>query len=257
MCDSDDDINLWLDLEEGEISQEEFEREMYGVKTCEDNWGDSFGDPCEEIAWEQQLEFQACVRELERINNMNFDELAEEFTAKLYRETTLDAIRWSIVSNDESETINLCIEKTIARKSLKEDTDSDLENIIDNLLMFKIDLKQQSLTVYLIAKHSDKSYNNTKKQLTLPDIDSVKVVSLAVQNHDNEALDIIYAGGKDEDIESLLKEIFRQLQGRIMNNTNRKYVIEYLSDDYTKHVEKKNNPLDYFGPQVPDEEIPF
>ena len=27
----DDEINLWLDLEEGEISQEEFDRRMYGI----------------------------------------------------------------------------------------------------------------------------------------------------------------------------------------------------------------------------------
>ena len=105
MCDSDNDINLWLDLEEGEISQEEFERRMYGIEYKETYWEDD----SETIQMEDYL-----MQENECDKNIGTNELEQAFINKLYEDTKTDKILWTGLFCDKrgkNKLVDKCIDK--------------------------------------------------------------------------------------------------------------------------------------------------
>ena len=285
MCDSDNDINLWLDLEEGEISQEEFERKMYGIEYEETYWEDD----SEIIQTEDYL-----MQESECDKNIDTNELEQAFINKLYEDTKADKFLWKGLFCDKrgkNKLVDKCIDKIIQRncsnntngmfrlaaQSCDKISKSDYSNDVVGSL-FVLNTSFQPFEILLITRYFPKNttqkdenkYNDAAGQESeifiqeddtdvYPDINELEVINFAVINNsdlnetktpnldDIDILDVDY-----EEVTSLLQEIYRQLNGKIINS-NRNDMIAYIDGMY--NWPKSAHASNYSN--VSDEEIPF
>lgn len=284
MCDSDDDINLWLDLEEGEISQEEFERRMYGIEYKETYWEDD----SETIQMEDYL-----MQENECDKNIGTNELEQAFINKLYEDTKTDKILWTGLFCDKrgkNKLVDKCIDKIIQRncsnntngmfklaaQSCDNISKSDYSNDVVGSL-FILNTSFQSLEVLLATRyfpentaqkgknecndagHESEIFIQEDNTTVYPDISQLETINFAVMNNndlnevktpdldDIDILDVDY-----EEVMLLLQEIYRQLNGRVISS-NRDDMIAYLGN--MRNQAKPAHASDYSN--VTDEEIPF
>lgn len=284
MCDSDNDINLWLDLEEGEISQEEFERRMYGIEYKETYWEDD----SETIQMEDYL-----MQENECDKNIGTNELEQAFINKLYEDTKTDKILWTGLFCDKhgkNKLVDKCIDKIIKRncsnntngmfklaaQSCDNISKSNYSNDVVGSL-FILNTSFQSLEVLLVTRYFPENMAQKGKNecndagqeseifmqeddtTVYPDISQLEAINFAVMNNsdlnevktpdldDIDILDVDY-----EEVMLLLQEIYRQLNGKIISS-NRDNMIAYLGNmcNRTKPAHASNYS------NVPDEEIPF
>ena len=248
------DLALYLDMEEGEISQEEYEEKTCGVDYYEIEAEHAFQDD------EPTLEDIVC--------KLDTEDLMESFVSKLYNDTVSDVIVWNRGAGKLRGYAGFLAEykEKIQEKALA--ANYDYESVTRHYFKIKDDTEFNGkiflfstcagrLRVYCVVRygkgvtedeytegmHDDVYVNDEDFTDGIPDIEKAFFLDLVVDN--GEEMDIL-SDCNVQTIDLLLQEIYRQIQFGGISKENRRRMIDYLTNG--------SNTFVIWKPRVPTEE---